>query len=138
MSLSRFGVSLESKLLNDFDELIKESGYPNRSEAIRDLIRDRLVQREWEVGEKEIVGTISLVYDHKRRELPNNLTEIQHEFVGVIIASMHVHLDKHNCLEVLIVKGNPGQIKKIADNLIGTKGVKHGKLTMTTVGRDLA
>jgi CopG family nickel-responsive transcriptional regulator len=137
MSIRRFGISLDASLLKDFDRLIQKKGYTNRSEAIRDLIRDSLVREEWEEGGREIVGTITIVYSHDTRELVDVLTDLQHLFYKSIISSMHVHLDGHNCLEVLVVKGKGKDIKKIADKLIGTKGVKHGRLSLTTTGRDI-
>lgn len=137
MSLTRFGISLDKKLLSGFDRLITQKGYANRSEAIRDLIRDNLVKEEWEAGDEETVGTITIVYSHHTRELTDTLTELQHEHHESIVSSMHVHLDEHNCLEAIIVKGKGKDIKKIADRLIGTKGVKHGKLTATTTGKHL-
>jgi CopG family nickel-responsive transcriptional regulator len=137
MALTRFGISLDEGLLGQFDALINEKGYPNRSEAIRDLIRDSLVQDKWEAGKEECVGTITLVYSHETRELTDNLTEIQHEFHSAVISTMHIHLDGHNCLEVLVVRGPGNDIKKIADKLIGTRGVKHGKLSVTTTGQGL-
>ncbi len=137
MSLTRFGISLDKKLLSEFDRLITQKGYANRSEAIRDLIRDNLVKEEWEAGNEETVGTITIVYSHHTRELIDTLTELQHKHHESIVSSMHVHLDEHNCLEAIIVKGKGKDIKKIADRLIGTKGVKHGKLTATTTGKHL-
>jgi CopG family nickel-responsive transcriptional regulator len=137
MALVRFGISLDNLLLKRFDTLIHKKGYANRSEAIRDLIRDSLVSEEWESPQAETVGTITVVYSHDTRELTDTLTDIQHGFHASIISSMHVHLDHHNCLEVIIVKGKGKEIKKIADRLIGTKGVKHGKLALTTTGKDL-
>lgn len=137
MSTVRFGISLEQSLLYRFDRLIKKKSYASRSEAIRDLIRDSLVKEEWEYGSRETVGAISIVYSHETRELGDTLTDIQHNFHSSVVSSMHVHLDQHNCLEVIIVKGEGGEIKKIADRLIGTRGVKHGKLTLTTTGREL-
>lgn len=135
--LVRFGVSIDSKLLKQFDKYIKEKGYVNRSEAIRDLIRSNLVEKEWEVGTEETVGTITLIYNHHKRELPETLTNIQHKYHTSMVSTLHVHLDSHNCLEVLVVKGKAREIKIIADMLIGTKGVKHGKLTTTTLGKNL-
>ena len=133
----RFSVSIDEKLLEGFDSLIQRKGYTNRSEAVRDLIRDRLVQEEWESGNKETVGSITLVYSHEVRELTEVLTELQHRHHTSIVSSMHIHLDEHNCLEVLVVRGKAKNIRSIADGLIGTRGVKHGKLTLTTTGRDL-
>ena len=135
--LARFGVSVDSQLINKFDELIARKGYATRSEAIRDMIRDMLVEQEWESGEHETVGTITIVYNHHTRELEHALTEMQHRSFHQIISTLHVHLDTHNCLEVLVVKGKSKEINTIADKLIGTKGVKHGKLTMTTTGKEL-
>ncbi|MEK6690954.1 MAG: nickel-responsive transcriptional regulator NikR [Nitrospirota bacterium] len=137
MGLIRFGISLDATLLKDFDGLISKKGYVNRSEAIRDLIRDSLVREEWEEGNRETVGTITIVYSHNTRELVDVLTDLQHRFYTSIISSLHVHLDGHNCLEVLVIRGKGKDIKKIADRLIGTKGVKHGRLSLTTTGKDL-
>ncbi|UCD35986.1 MAG: nickel-responsive transcriptional regulator NikR [Nitrospiraceae bacterium] len=137
MSVIRFGISLDGALLNRFDKSIRKKGYASRSEAIRDLIRDSLVTEEWESATAETVGTITLVYSHDTRELTDNLTELQHSQHQSIMSSMHIHLDDHNCLEIIAVKGRAKNIKTIADRLIGTKGVKHGKLTVTTTGRDL-
>jgi CopG family nickel-responsive transcriptional regulator len=133
----RFGVSIDSQLIKKFDSLINRKGYATRSEAIRDMIRDTLVEEEWEAGARETVGTITIVYNHHTRELDHALTDMQHRSFHQIISTLHVHLDAHNCLEVLVVKGKGQEIKNIADRLIGTKGVKHGKLTMTTTGKEL-
>lgn len=134
----RFGVSMDAGLLKQFDKYIKEKGYANRSEAIRDQIRSNLVEKEWKVGTGETVGTITIIYNHHKRELPDTLTSIQHKYHAAMISTLHVHLDAHNCLEVLVVKGKAREIKIIADRLIGTKGVKHGKLTTATLGKDLS
>lgn len=131
----RFGVSMDRSLLKDFDELIAKIGYTNRSEAIRDLIRERLIQQEWQASDQETVGTITLVYDHEIHELTETLTALQHKYHKQIVSTMHIHLDEHNCLEVLIVRGKGNVIKKIADRLQSTKGVKHGKLITTTTGQ---
>lgn len=125
-------------LLKSFDQLIKELGYRNRSEAIRDLIRERLVQQEWELTDRETVGSITLVYSHDIGELSEVLTAMQHKYHEHILSTMHIHLDKHNCLEVLVVKGKSKEIKKIADRLLSTKGVKHGRLTTTTTGQSIS
>ena len=135
--LVRFGVSIDDQLMKKYDSLISRKGYKNRSEAIRDLIRDRLVDEEWEGGDEDTVGTITLVYNHHTRELEHALTDMQHKSFHQIISALHVHLDAHNCLEVLVVKGKSREIRKISDRLIGTRGVKHGKLTMTTTGKEL-
>jgi len=133
----RFGVSMSRELLKKFDQLIKDMGYRNRSEAIRDLIRERLVHQEWQHTNQETVGTITIVYSHDVHELTEILTALQHKYHKQIISTMHIHLDRHNCLEVLVVRGKGQEIKKIADRLLSTKGVKHGKLTTTTTGRSL-
>ena len=137
MSVTRFGISLERPLLKRFDSLIKKKGYASRSEAIRDLIRDSLVTEEWESYRTETVGTITLVYSHDTRELSDNLNDLQHQYHQLVRSTMHIHLDGHNCLEVIVVKGKAQDIKAVADRLIGTKGVKHGKLTVTTTGKSL-
>jgi len=133
----RFGVSIQDKLLARFDSLITQQGYLNRSEAIRDLIRNALVEEDLGKDEEESVGTISMVYDHHTRELSDKLTEQQHSHHKEIISSMHVHLDHNNCLEVVVAKGKTKDIKHLAQELIGTKGVKHGKLMATTTGKNL-
>ncbi len=135
--IMRFGVSIDSQLIKKFDALISRKGYATRSEAIRDMIRETLVEQEWESDEQETVGTITIVYNHHTRELEHALTDMQHKSFHQIVSTLHVHLDAHNCLEVLVVKGRSQEIKKIADRLIGTRGVKHGKLTMTTTGKEL-
>ncbi len=135
--LTRFGVSIEDSLLKKFDDLIGRKGYYNRSEALRDLIRDSLVEAEAQVGAGEMIGTITLVYDHHVRELADTLTELQHQYYKTIISTTHIHLDNHNCLEVLITRGRGEDIKKISQLLIGARGVKHGKLTLTSTGKDL-
>lgn len=137
MAIIRFGVSLDKILFERFDSLIERKGYSNRSEAIRDLIRDSLVMEEWESSTSETVGSITIVYSHDTRELTDTLTDLQHHCYNAIISSMHIHLDEHNCLEVIVVKGKAKDIKAISDRLIGTKGVKHGKLSVTTTGKYL-
>ena len=134
--LVRFGVSMDSRLLKQFDKYTSQKGYANRSEAIRDLIRNNLVEEEWKAGTGETVGTITIIYNHHKRELTDTLTNIQHKYHASMISTMHVHLDSHNCLEVLVVKGKAREIKIIADRLIGTKGVIHGKLTTATLGKN--
>jgi CopG family nickel-responsive transcriptional regulator len=136
--VDRFSVSLPPNLLGPFDNMVKEKGYGNRSQAVADLIRDKLVEHRQKFGREEIAGTITLVYDHHKQHVQSTLTEIQHDHHGLIISSIHVHLDHHNCLEVLVVRGQAGLIKKIADALIAAKGVKHGKLTVTTTGKDMS
>lgn len=136
--LTRFGISLDAKLLREFDRLIKRKGYTNRSEAIRDLIRDNLVREQWELGTAEAVGTITLVYNHETRELADKLTDLQHDHYERIVSTLHVHLDAHYCLEVMVVRGRAAELKQIADKLIGTRGVKHGTFSATAEGKVLA
>ncbi|MBK5293632.1 MAG: nickel-responsive transcriptional regulator NikR [Acidobacteriia bacterium] len=135
--LSRIGVAIDSDLLSKFDALIAQRGYTSRSEAFRDLIRDELVETLWEKPESKVVGTVTLVYDHHVRMLSDKLTDLQHDHFHHILSTLHVHLDHDNCLEVLVVRGKARAVKKIADALISTKGVKHGRLTITTTGSEL-
>ncbi len=135
--LIRFGVSLSSDLLKQFDKLIDRKGYKNRSEAIRDLIREDLISEEWKEGGRETVGVFSLVYDHHRSDLSQVINNIQHNNLNIIRSSTHVHIDHKNCLEVIILKGKSSEVKKLTDLLTSTKGIKHGKLIMTSTGSDL-
>lgn len=135
--LSRIGVAINSALLAKFDDLIAKRGYTNRSEAFRDLIRDELIQKTWESPESEVVGTVTLVYDHHVRMLNEKLTDMQHDHHEHILSTLHVHLDHDNCLEVLVVKGKARHVQAIAEKLISTKGVKHGRLILTTSGKGL-
>ncbi len=135
--LSRIGVAIDSELLSRFDKLIARRGYSNRSEAFRDLIRQELVEESWERPDSIVVGTVTLVYDHHVRLLSERLTDMQHDHYHNILSTLHVHLDHDHCLEVLVVKGKASVVRKIADNLISTKGVKLGKLTIATTGADL-
>lgn len=135
--LYRFGISIDSKLIGQFDAAIGARGYGNRSEAIRDLIRDFIVRKEWGADE-EIVGTITLVYDHRVREVSPRLIELQHNAEDAILSNLHIHLDHHNCLEVIVVRERAKKVRALSDELIGARGVKHGKLTATTTGRSLS
>jgi CopG family nickel-responsive transcriptional regulator len=133
----RFGVSMSAGLLKSLDDLLGKIGYKTRSEAIRDMVRSRLVEQEWADTNREVVGTITLVYSHEVRELTETLTAMQHHYTGEIVSTTHIHLDEHNCLEVLIVRGRSKRVREIADRLISTRGVKHGQLTTTTTGTKL-
>ena len=136
--LARFGVAMDAGLLDRFDALVARRGTGvNRSEAIRDLVRDALVDAEWEDAEGEIVRTITMVFDHRASDLSDKLDSLQHAHHERIVSSMHVHLDAHSCLEVIVVRGTSAQVRGIADALLGTKGVKHGKLVSTTTGHGL-
>lgn len=132
--LSRIGVAIDSDLLTKFDDLIASRGYTNRSEAFRDLIRDALIEQAWQVPNTPVVGTLTLVYNHHVRMLSDKLTDLQHDHYHLIQSTLHVHLDHDNCLEVLIIRGQAAQVKAIADALISTKGVKHGRLSITATG----
>ena len=136
-NLARIGVAIDADLLDQFDALIHERGYQNRSQAFRDLIRNELVEQAWEAPESEVVGSVTLVYDHHVRMLNDKLLDLQHEFHDAILSTLHVHLDHDNCLEVLLIRGQAAKVHQIADALISTKGVKHGRLTLSSVGRDL-
>jgi CopG family nickel-responsive transcriptional regulator len=130
--LARIGVAIDEELLAKFDKLIGKRGYTNRSEAFRDLIRRELIQEVWESTDVEMFGTVTLVYDHHVRMLTEKLTELQHKHHASIISSMHVHLDHDNCLEVILVRGKASIVQKLANALIATKGVRHGRFTATT------
>jgi CopG family nickel-responsive transcriptional regulator len=132
----RFAVSLDQNLLKDFDRMRQRQGYENRSEAVRDLIRNHLVQQEWD-DKEETMGTITLVFNHHKRNLTEKLTSTQHDYHHLVVSTMHVHLDHDNCLEILAVKGPGQKIRSLSDQLISTKGVKHGKLTLTTAGKEI-
>ncbi len=132
----RFGVSIERKVLKEFDRYIKRKNYPTRSKAIGDLIRDCLVKKDWIEG-KKVAGAIAMVYDHRKRELLNKLTDIQHDFHEIIVSSQHIQLDWHNCLEIIVVRGIPKEVLRLADRLKATKGVKHSSLVCETMGEKI-
>jgi CopG family nickel-responsive transcriptional regulator len=130
--LSRIGVAIDSDLLDQFDRFIASQGYENRSEAFRDLIRDRLVTAAIDSPEGPVVGTITLIYDHHSRLLPDKLMELQHDHHELIIATTHAHLDHHTCLEVVVVRGKSSRVRALADMMISTKGVHHGRVVMSS------
>jgi len=134
--LVRFGVSLEKALLDKFDVLIAERGYASRSEALRDFIRGSLIEKEWTEGE-EVAGAITLVYDHHRKDLMGHMTDIQHDYHHLIISTQHIHLDHDLCLEIIAVRGPAAEVGKLADSLRSVKGVMHGTVSMSSVGKDL-
>jgi CopG family transcriptional regulator, nickel-responsive regulator len=135
--LARFSVSIEADLLKRFLKVAGKHGWTNRSEALRQLMREALVREEWQKDE-EIVGTVTLVYDHHKRELTERLTSIQHDHHEAVLAATHIHLDHDNCLEMIAVRGRASAVQKIADALIGARGVKHGTLTAATTGEKLS
>ncbi len=132
----RFGVSISQVLLERFDEMIAERGYANRSEAIRDMVRDRLVEREW-AKDDEVMGVVTLLYDHHKSQLSDKLTHRQHNYHDLIISTTHIHVDEDNCLELVAVRGKGHEVKEVANRLISTKGVIHGKLLATSTGEEL-
>ena len=136
MKLVRFGVSIPEDLSKKFDEHIKKKHYPNRSEAIRDLIRKELIKKEIALNE-EVVGVLHILYDHHRRELDDRLIDLQHDYYHIVLSSMHIHLDHDNCIEVILLRGKSQEVKELAEKLIATKGVKHGHMNLTSTGKNL-
>ena len=134
--VTRISISLDQDLLTRLDSMVASKRYANRSEAIRDLIRARLVEREWK-GNRAVIGTITLLYDHHVQDLPHKLTHMQHDSKARVISTMHVHLDHNNCLEVVVVRGRSRDVAELADALISVRGVRHGELTATSLGRGL-
>lgn len=135
-SASRFSISMAPGLVRQLDAMVRKQGYVNRSQAVADMVSDRLVEYHGENDDREIAGTVTLVYDHHKRNIQGLLTDIQHDHQAVIMATLHVHLDHHNCMEVLAVRGRAADVKAVAEQLIAARGVKHGKLTVTTTGKD--
>ncbi|HNX25067.1 MAG TPA: nickel-responsive transcriptional regulator NikR [Spirochaetota bacterium] len=136
-NIVRFGVSIEEKLLTKFDSHISDKGYVNRSEAIRDLIRDVLVSQRIENPETESFGTLTIIYNHHHGEISERLNNVQHDYFQNIVSTTHIHLDAHNCLEVLILKGKAGHLKSLADMILSIKNVKHGKFVIASTETDL-
>jgi len=135
--VARFGVSLSKPLLKELDLMIRKKGYRNRSLAISDMVRDQLVEYNQELADGEVACTVTLVYNHHKRTVQERLTDFQHEHLETIISSLHVHLDHQNCLEVLVLRGKLSIVKNVAEHLIATRGVKHGRFTLTSTGNDL-
>jgi len=133
----RFGVSLSLQLLDEFDDLIKRMGYANRSEAVRDLIRNKLVEEQWQAPDMDTFAAVLLVYDHDMLSLPARLTHLQHESLAQIIGTFHVHIDARHCLEIVVMKGKGGNLRALADRMISLKGVKYGRLNMGTAAESL-
>jgi CopG family nickel-responsive transcriptional regulator len=131
MSVSRIGVSLEKELLEALDNYVADNHFPNRSQAIRQLVRNNLIEKKWESNEM-VAGAISLVYDHHKRDLLNILADLQHDYHDIILANQHFHLDHNNCLEIIAVKGEASKLSLLANKLIAVKGIQHGKLTMSS------
>lgn len=135
--LTRFTVSMEKPLFDKLDRQVAAGNYRNRSEFVRDLLREYLVEQEWASGRK-LLGTISLVYDHHVRGLSDRLTHVQHHFVGKILATTHIHLDEHLCAEMIMVRGSGKDIKALTDQLRREKGVLHATLSTSTTGKSIA
>lgn len=129
--ITRFGVSIKPELLDKFDKIIKKKGYNNRSEAIRDIIRKSIVKEDTIPPNSEAIGTLTMIYNHHEGTLKNKLLDLQHKHHNEILSTTHIHVDHHNCLEVLVLKGKTGEIKKLADNITALKGIKHGELVIT-------
>ena len=131
--ITRFGVSIEPHLIKKFDKIIKKKGYTNRSEAIRDIIRKDLITEKTEDLNSESIGTLTMIYDHHAGNLTSKLLDIQHDHTKEILVTTHIHIDHHNCLEVLVLKGKTGSMQKLADNIKSLKGIKHGELVITKI-----
>jgi len=132
--VARFGVSLEKELLSHFDAFVREKGFPTRSEAVRALVRERLVEGEWLKG-RDVAGAIVLVYDHGRRDIVRRITAVQHDFHKTVLSTQHVHLDHDNCLEVVVVRGTAADVRRLFKGLQAIKGMKHVSLSAGTTGR---
>jgi CopG family transcriptional regulator, nickel-responsive regulator len=140
MTVDRFGVSMPGEQLEAFDRLLTRKGYDNRSEAVRDMVRQWMVEDEWEHPQddsEERVAVAVIVYDHDRADLSQKLTHVQHEQVGVVVTALHLHLDSHNCLEVILLRGAAGHVHQLGRSIIATRGVKFGKLVLATTGAHL-
>jgi len=130
MSVKRFGVSLDSETMQKLDEFVNVNNYPNRSQAIRSLIEQYAVDRKWQSG-NEVAGAIVIVYNHHKRNIDNELNEVQHDHHHLILCSQHIHLSHETCLETIMVKGEATELTSLADKIIAIKGIHHGKLVMT-------
>jgi CopG family nickel-responsive transcriptional regulator len=135
--LERYTITMPRELFVAFDERNERKGYRNRSEAIRDLVRAALVQEQWSSPEQLVAATMTLVYDHHQRELVDTITSLQHDHGDLVVSTLHVHLDHHHCLEVIVLRGPAGQIRALADALTIIKGVKHAQLALTTQGQGM-
>nr|MDO8117357.1 nickel-responsive transcriptional regulator NikR [Candidatus Sigynarchaeota archaeon] len=135
--LERFSITIPKELAVAFDKRNKRKGYGNRSEAVRDLVRDALVQEEWAEPKAQVAATVTLVYDHHTRTLTDRITEAQHDHGELIVSALHVHLDHHNCLEIIVLRGPAKNVKSLADKLASIRGVKHAQLTLATEGKSI-
>lgn len=137
MKTTRFGVSMDDELLEKLDSIVQSRSYPNRSEAIRDLVRGALVGEEWSSSSNEVIGVLVIVFDHHQRDLSSRLLEKEHGRSSDMLATLHLHLDHDNCLEAKVIRGKPEQVRAISDELIAMKGVKFGRLIPATFGDKL-
>jgi CopG family nickel-responsive transcriptional regulator len=137
MGTTRFGVSMEDVLLGKLDAMVREKGYPNRSEAIRDLVRRNIVDDEWSDTGGDIIGVLVIVFDHHKRELSSKLLKKEHHWAGSILSTLHLHLDHDNCLEVKVIRGGAQEVRDFADEMISMKGIKYGTLVRATAGGEL-
>jgi len=135
--VERYTVSMDQRLLKKFDRLISRKGYANRSEAIRDLVRQSLVEQEWAKPAEKVAATVTLVYSHHIPDLSERLTDLQHHHASIVVAATHVHLDNDNCLEVVILRGKCKEVRALSEKLVSMKGVKHGEVAFATEGKDL-
>ena len=135
--VTRFSISLDGEILDSFERFRARHKYANRSEAVRDLIRTALVGEQWERGSGDVMGVISLVYDHHQRNLLSRITSIQHDAKAHVVSTTHVHMDHHNCLEIIIARGKATQVRALADALFALRGVKNGALNTASTGRSL-
>jgi len=133
--IERIGISLEKDLLKQFDKLIGAKGYSNRSEAVRDMIREKLIEQDWRAPKGEAVATVLLVYEHETMELSQRLTGLEHEEFHYVVSSMHVHMDHDNCLEIMVLRGPGVEIQRLGERLISLRGVKHGRFIPGTTGK---
>jgi CopG family transcriptional regulator, nickel-responsive regulator len=136
-NITRFGVSMEKELVKGFDALIKKAGYPSRSEAVRDLVRKSMIKDEWQDPNSNVLATVSILYRHHEHHLSDSLADIQHHHHELIISTTHVHLDADDCLEVIILKGKAGKVRKLAEQMISAKGVRHGGVVYTSSGKSI-
>jgi CopG family transcriptional regulator, nickel-responsive regulator len=136
-SVARFTVSMDHRLMEQFDQLIKKKSYTNRSEAVRDLVRSAMVEEQWEKPGEKVAATVTLIYNHHTRELSDRLNEVQHHHGEIVVATTHVHLDNDNCLEAVILRGKSKQVRALADQLVALRGIKHGRAVFTTEGKEL-
>lgn len=132
--VARVTISVEEPLLAQFEDYLSNNGYPTRSEAMKGLMRQALVEQEWQKG-TDVAGAISIVYDHHKRGTMDKLTDAQHDFGDLIVCTQHVHLDHHNCMEVIVVRGHAAKIRKLLSHMKSIKGIKHSSLMMATTGK---